>query len=94
MIRHIVLWKLKDGVSKEDLNKLKEMSENLKKLDGVVSLDFIIDPLETSTRDLCLHSVFKSKEALDAYQVSPVHLEFGAFLKTLVCERIAYDYAF
>lgn len=92
MVRHIVIWKIKDTTSKDDLLDLKNKSEALKNIPGVVDLKFIVDAMDSSTHDICLNGLYESKEALDNYQVNPIHKEFGSHLKPLVCERIAFDY--
>lgn len=92
MVRHIVIWKIKDTTTREDLVDLKKRSEALKSIPGVISLDFEIDPIEGSTHNMCLNAVYESKEALDTYKTHPVHVEFGTHLRPLVCERVAFDY--
>lgn len=92
MVRHIVIWKVKEGVSKESLIDLKKRSEALKDIKGVVDLSFSIEPVDGSTHDMCLNALYNTKEDLDAYKIDPVHVEFGTHLRPLVCERVAFDY--
>lgn len=94
MIRHIVIWKIKDTTKKEDMLFLKEESKKLNEIDCVVSLDFIVNPLNTSSHDMMLDAIYNSVEDLEKYRVHPIHVEFGKKLRPLVSERVSYDYEF
>ncbi len=94
MIRHIVIWKVKEGVSRKELEDLKELSETLKKINGVKELDFVIDKLDGTTHDICLNVVYNNESELKAYKDDPIHVEFGKHLRPLVSERVAYNYEF
>lgn len=94
MIKHIVMWKMKDGVT---LDQKKEVKTRLEALQGViselVSIEVGIDYVGSkASADVSLISSFASKEDLAAYQVHPAHQAVGVFLKTLVAERRAADY--
>jgi len=92
MIRHIVIWKLKEDAKMEDVLKLKELSNTLKDIKSVVDVEFLVNPSKGSTHQMCLISVHNTIEDLEAYAVDPVHVEFGSHLKPLVCERVCYNY--
>lgn len=98
MLKHIVMWKLKDeaeGASKaENARKMKEMLEALPaKVPGVVTLEVGIDVVNAETSsDVCLYSVFNNLEEMDAYQIHPEHQKCVAFIKNVVTERRAVDY--
>ncbi|MBN2702701.1 MAG: Dabb family protein [Pontiellaceae bacterium] len=94
MIKHVVMWKFKDGVTAAD--KL-EMKQRLESLNGVVpSLRGIEVGLNVvsgdAARDIVLYSEFDSLEGLKAYAVHPAHLKVVEFVKPLVCERAVVDY--
>ena len=71
MIKHIILWKLKDfsESEKEQIKKnAKEGLESLKgKIDGLIDIKVNINGLETSNCDMMLDSTFKSFEDLKNY---------------------------
>lgn len=92
MVRHIVVWKIKDTTTREDLIDLKKRSEALKDIPGVIELEFEIDPVEGSNAEICLNALYATKADLDAYKVNPIHVEFGTHLRPLVAERSAFDY--
>ncbi len=92
MIRHIVLWDLKDDVDFNLVLKLKEESEKLKSISYVKSLEFSVSPLKDDNYKMMLNATFDSLEDLDAYQVNHIHKEFGKKLKELVKSRVAFDY--
>ena len=80
MVKHIILWKLKDefdSVQKEEIKaNIKEGLEGLLgKIPGLNDIKVYTNGLETSTADLMLDSTFESKEALKNYSVHPAHVE-------------------
>ncbi len=80
MVKHIILWKLKDefdSVQKEEIKaNIKEGLEGLHgKIPGLNEIKVYTNGLETSTADLMLDSTFESKEALRNYSVHPAHVE-------------------
>ena len=80
MVKHIILWKLKDefdSVQKEEIKaNIKNGLEGLHgKIPGLTQIKVYTNGLETSTADLMLDSTFESKEALKNYSVHPAHVE-------------------
>ena len=97
MIRHIVAWNFKDGSSKEEnLSNAKKVKAELEALagliQGVVSINVIIDPAETSQRAVILNSLFESERALAEYQVHPEHKRAGAFIGSVLTDRVCLDF--
>lgn len=79
MVKHIILWTLKDTLSaeeKEEVKKgIKEGLEGLKgKVPGIVEIKVNIHGLASSNADLMLDSTFESEEALKAYATHPEHV--------------------
>ena len=79
MVKHVILWTLKDEFSDEEKGKIrqgiKEGLEGLKgKVPGIVDIRVIIHGLASSNADLMLDSTFESAEALKAYSVHPEHV--------------------
>lgn len=97
MVRHVVCWNYKDGFTKEqnqdNAKKIKLDLENLKNLiDGIVSIEVVIDMLETSTPDILLNAVFTDEEALKQYQVHEEHIKVGRFVGSVTQNRYCIDY--
>jgi quinol monooxygenase YgiN len=98
MIKHIVMWKLKDsalGATKqENALKMKQMAEALYGvIPGLLKLEVGIDFSATpSSGDIVLYSEFPDRATLDAYQVHPEHQKCVTFIKEVVTERRLVDY--
>ena len=98
MIKHIVLWKIKDGVEgktkKESILTLKEALEGLKgKIKEIQFLEagLNFNPADTAC-DLSLYTEFKSRQDLDLYQKHPEHMKVVELVKKLAGERRVSDY--
>ena len=79
MVKHIILWTLKEEYSKEEKEKIKkdikDGLEGLKgKIDGLIDIKVVTDRLESSNADLMLDSSFESEAALKGYAVHPSHV--------------------
>ena len=98
MIKHIVMWTLKDqaeGKSKaENLAIMKARLEALPGLvPGVLELEVSTSPFASvPPTDIVLYTVFARKEDLAAYAVHPEHLKVVDFVKAVVAERRVIDY--
>ena len=100
MVKHIVLWKLKEELSKEEKDKVKkEIKEGLLELKGkikeIVEIKVNTEGMEGSTVDVLLDTVFENEDALKIYASHPDHVAVGmAKIKPFMAERICYDYEF
>ena len=79
MVKHVIVWTLKDEYSaeeKENIKKgIKEGLEGLKgKIPGLVDIKVNTNALASSNADLMLDSTFESEEALKGYSVHPEHV--------------------
>ena len=80
MVKHIILWNLKDEFSVEERENIKvgikEGLEGLSgKIEGLVDIKVNINGLSSSTADLMLDSTFVNEEALEFYASHPLHQE-------------------
>lgn len=98
MIKHIVMWKLKDnaqGSTKEENSK--RIKRELEALKGVIKelvdieVGINVEPSDAAF-DLVLYSVFNSKEDLDSYQNNPNHLKVAGFIRSVKEDRVVVDY--
>jgi hypothetical protein len=79
MVKHIILWQLKDEFSAEEKADIKA---NIKialeslagKIPGLLEIKVNTEALATSNADLMLDSTFTDAEALAAYAVHPDHV--------------------
>lgn len=100
MIKHIVMFKLKDTngktayenavEAKERFNKVIENVPTLKKGEAVINSE----EAPESNYTIALICDFDDIDGLNTYQVHPVHKEFGAFIATVKTERACIDYEF
>ena len=77
MVKHIILWKLKEEYNNDGIKKaIKSNLEGLKgKIPGLLDIKVQIDKLESSNVDVMLCSAFADEEALKGYSVHPTHVE-------------------
>ena len=98
MVRHIVAWNYAEGFSDEEnqinAKAIKRELENLKNLiEGIESIQVLINPIDTSDSDIMLDVVFVNEEALDNYRTHPEHVRVGTnFVKPAVCNRKCLDF--
>ena len=79
MVRHVIVWTLKDEYSdseKETIKAgIKEGLEGLKdKVPGIIEIKVYTDKLPSSNADLILDSSFENEDALKGYSVHPAHV--------------------
>ena len=98
MVKHVILWKLKDDYSGAEIAKIKadikEGLEGLKgQIPGLIDIKVNIEPLQSSNCDLMLDSTFESEEFLKGYAVHEKHV-YGANTKVrpFTESRVCMDY--
>ena len=79
MVKHIILWTLKDEYSVEQKNDIKKgIKEGLEglagRIPGIVDIKVNTEGLASSNADLMLDSTFTDEQALKAYAVHPEHI--------------------
>jgi hypothetical protein len=98
MLKHIVMWKLKDHAEGADkatnARKMKEMLDSCVNLvPGILKLETAIaSPGLEATYDVVLYSEFASKAALEAYQEHPDHAAMKPFFGAVREARQCMDY--
>ena len=98
MVKHVILWTLKDEYSTEEKQKIKEEIkaglEGLKgQIPGMIDIKVNIDRLESSNCDLMLDSTFDSEEALKGYAVHPAHVAVAdGKVRPFTSSRVCLDY--
>jgi heme-degrading monooxygenase HmoA len=98
MIKHIVMWKLKDHAEGADraanAAKMKALLDDCRDIvPGIVEFEVALaQPGLEATYDVVLYSVFADKAALDAYQDHPRHVAVKPFIGAVRLERQCMDY--
>ena len=91
MVKHIVLYTLKEGVEKEEAVKL--IASCLEPLAGKIpGLTHMEIRRAFNGMDYALYSEFESREALQNYAVHPLHLVAKEQFHHLLATRVAADY--
>ena len=91
MVKHIVLYTLKEGVAKKEAVDLIEsvLVPLVGKIPGLKHMEV---KLAFNGMDYALYSEFDSREDLEAYAVHPLHLEAKSHFHHLLATRVAADY--
>lgn len=93
MIRHIVMWKFREGTEKEQAQFL----EGLQGLYGVIPQlkeCEVAKNIGAGNYDAVLVSEFDSMDDLAAYKVDPRHVAVSDLCKSIRIDRVAVDYEF
>lgn len=95
MVKHVILWQLKDEFSAEEKAVIKAgIKEGLEglagQIPGLVDIKVVVECLESSNVEVMLDSTFADADALKGYSVHPKHVEVAntkvrPFTKTRAC---------
>lgn len=100
MIKHIVMFKLKEADGKSEFENAVEAQ---KRFDNVIANvselkkgQVVINSKDApeSNYTIALICDFDSIADLNAYQVHPAHLEFGKFIGSVKTDRACIDYEY
>jgi hypothetical protein len=98
MVRHVILWKLKEELSEEEKKTISaDIKKNLEALVGVVpglvSLEIGRNPLPSSNADVMLDSLLEDEAALKGYQTHPEHIKAAdTYVRPYTEVRMCLDY--
>jgi len=95
MVKHIILWKLKDEFNTEKIKgDIKENIESLKGvIPGLIEISIQVEALESSNADIMLYSVFESESALKGYAIHPEHVKVAdTFVMPFTQIRLCLDF--
>jgi len=97
MVRHVILWTLKEYPAAEaELIKkgIKDGLEGLKgQIPGLKEIHVNTEPLKSSNCDLMLDSLFEDEEALKGYAVHPAHVAVAdGKVRPHTASRVCMDY--
>lgn len=95
MVKHIILWQLKDELSEEEKQTVKAgIKEGLEglagKVPGLTEVHVQTQGLTSSNADVMLDATLADEEALKGYAVHPEHVKVAdskvrPYTKTRVC---------
>ena len=98
MVKHIILWTLKDEFSAERKQEIKAgIKANLEgllgKIEGLTEIKVITEGLPSSNAEVMLDSTFVSEEALKNYAVHPDHVAVAnGFVRPYTATRSCLDF--
>lgn len=100
MIKHIVMFRLKAAEGRTEYENALEAKKRFDKvIEGVEVLkkgELVINSKDAPDRNytIALICEFDDIDGLNAYQVHPVHKEFGAFISGIKTDRACIDYEY
>ena len=96
MVRHIILWQIKDDADKASVKK-KRKKRRLKgwqeRLTVFLSVKVHINGLESSNADMMLETSFTDEAALKGYSVHPLHVKAAdTYVRPFTKLRVCLDF--
>lgn len=98
MVKHIILWKLRENLLPEEKAFVKQnMKKHLESLAGIIpgltEITVQVTPLDSSNAEVMLDSTLESEEALKGYQTHPKHIEVAdTYVRPYTEVRMCMDY--
>ena len=98
MVKHIILWTLKEEYSAAEKEKIKaDIKAGLEGLQGqipgMIDIKVYTNGLPSSNADLMLDSTFESEDALKGYAVHPAHVAVAdGKVRPFTASRVCLDF--
>ena len=98
MVNHIVMCNFKPEVPEAEKETIKKaMEENLKslvgKVPGLLTVEFVTNPLSSSTHDIALVTTLEKAEDVAVYGTHPEHVRVAdTYVRPYVKDRACLDY--
>lgn len=98
MVKHIILWNLKDEFSMEEKEKIKAgIKDGLEglmgKIPGLTEIKVQTTSLPSSNAEVMLDSTFENEEALKGYAIHPEHVYVAdTFVRPFTSARSCLDF--
>ena len=95
MVKHIILWKLKEECNTLSVKQgIKRGLEGLVgKIPGLVEIEVQITGLASSNADVMLYSLFENEAALKEYATHPAHVFVAdTFVRPFTQTRLCLDF--
>ena len=98
MVKHVILWKLKDELTKEEKAQVKAgIKEGLEglagQIPGLLDIKVRTECLESSNVDVMLDTTFEDEASLKGYSVHPKHVAVAdGKVRPYTAVRFCMDY--
>lgn len=99
MIKHVILWQLREDLSDEQKTQIKQdvkagLEALVGQVPGLLYVKVVIDPMPSSNTDIYLDSAVEDEAALEVYQNHPAHVAVKNDLIVPNAQtRLCMDYA-
>ena len=98
MVKHIIIWTLKDELSESEKEIVKKNAKEALEalagnIEGLIDIKLVCDLLPSSNGEMMLDSTLESVEALGHYQKHPLHVAAADnFVRPYTKTRLCIDY--
>ena len=95
MVKHIILWKLKNEHNNEEVKQgiKSNLEDLLGKIPGLTEIKVQTKSLASSNADVMLYSVFENEAALKGYATHPNHVYVAdTFVRPFTETRLCLDF--
>lgn len=98
MVKHVIIWTLKDTLSDDEKAKVKKEAKAALEalsgnIDGLIEIKLVTDILPSSNGEMMLDSSFESAAALAHYQKHPLHVAAAdTFVRPYTASRLCIDH--
>jgi hypothetical protein len=95
MLKHVVVWKLRDPSRKAEHGAtVKSALESVRgRIPGLLAIEVGLDAgYESGAADVALYSEFSDRAALDRYQLHPLHVAAKGVVAPLLRDRCVVDW--
>lgn len=97
MVKHVILWKLKDMSEAEAATVKADIKTHLEalagKIPGLLEIKVYTDKLDSSNVDVMLDSSFESEAALKGYAIHPDHVAAAdTYVRPFTATRACLDF--
>lgn len=97
MVKHIILWTLKETTEEKKQVILQNMKEQLEglvgKVPGLLKVEVQICPLASSNAEVMLDTTLENEESLKGYQKHPAHVAVAnTYVRPFTDVRMCMDY--
>ncbi len=97
MIKHVILWKLKEMPETETTAVKADIKTHLEalagKIPGLLEIKVYTDKLDSSNVDVMLDSSFENEAALKGYAVHPEHVAVAdTYVRPFTATRACLDF--
>jgi hypothetical protein len=98
MVKHIILWKLKDELSQNEKETVKKNAKHeleglVGKVPGLLVMNIQTECLPSSNADMMLYSELEGCEYLEIYKNHPEHVRVADnFVRPFTVQRLCIDF--